>query len=523
MATVTKRKDRDGKGYYFYVQVKYKDPSTGKFKTKGKCYRPTVGMSERVAKRNAVELGIELEKEKENNTLETETLGNTKLSTYMDEWYAKNEQHYSPSMYYKLRGFLNDIAENLGHLRLNELNQRNIQAYFDKIDARKRIIVVANAKPGLRKKVYSHGYTYRMIEKKFSVRMESFTNACKGKNMSIEWAENFCNMVNIPFDELWEKNERTVEYGSSTLHEYKKTLRIVLASAVREGYIEVNYATSEFIKFPKRTSKRIPTMDDKQAMQFYQTLLTYDDIRIKTSLMTFLLSGFRRGEVAGLTWDNISFTDKSIKVEKTVNYIPTLGLYVKEPKTENAKRKIAVPSMLLNQLKEYKIWQDSVRGDFLPEYRDTNFVFTQPNGSLFSPDLFRHWLQKVLDKAGLPKFTLHSLRHSNLTLQIIAGVPIAVVSKRAGHYKPSVTSDYYFEYTQTSDEMAANVLEKLFTTNDEDNAKKPLEGTLAIDSDISIDDYRKAKEEAKRLGFESYDEYLDYLEFMKAKKTHKNI
>ena len=36
MATVTKRKDRDGKGYYFYVQVKYKDPSTGKFKTKGK-------------------------------------------------------------------------------------------------------------------------------------------------------------------------------------------------------------------------------------------------------------------------------------------------------------------------------------------------------------------------------------------------------------------------------------------------------------------------------------------------------
>lgn len=522
MATVIKRNDKNGNGYYFYVQVKYKDPITGKYKTKGKNYRPPEGMSERVAKRNAIEIGIELEKEKETNSLEIESLGSTKLSAYAEDWYVKNEKHYSPSVYYKLRRTLNDINAHLGHLKLNELNQRNIQAYYDEIDKRKRVIVVANAKPDFREKVYSRGYTYSKIEKTFNVRMESFTWACKGKNMSIEWAENLCKMLKIPFDDLWIKTTSVVDYCPATLHEYKKVLRVILANAVREGYIPVNYATGDYIKFPKRSSKRVPTMDDKQALTFYQALLSYDDIRIKTSLMTFLLSGFRRGEVSALRWSNISFEKKTIKVEKTINYIPSLGIYEKEPKTENSKRSIFVPSILINQLQEYKKWQDHARTGFSIEHQNDDLVFTQPDGSMFNPDLFRHWLWKVLDKAGLPRiFTLHSLRHCNLTLQIIAGVPIAVVSKRAGHYKPSVTSDYYFEYTQSSDERAANVLEKLFTGEETIAGEKPVNEQLPVELDVSIEEYRKAKENAQRLGFNDYEEYLDYLEFVEAKKERK--
>lgn len=38
----------------------------------------------------------------------------------------------------------------------------------------------------------------------------------------------------------------------------------------------------------------------------------------------------------------------------------------------------------------------------------------------------------------------------------------------------------------------------------------------------NVDDYRKAKEEMKRLGFDSFDEYLDYLEFNK-KKAERNL
>lgn len=37
----------------------------------------------------------------------------------------------------------------------------------------------------------------------------------------------------------------------------------------------------------------------------------------------------------------------------------------------------------------------------------------------------------------------------------------------------------------------------------------------------SVNEYKKAKEEMKRLGFTSYEEYMDYLEFMLIKSKQK--
>ena len=39
--------------------------------------------------------------------------------------------------------------------------------------------------------------------------------------------------------------------------------------------------------------------------------------------------------------------------------------------------------------------------------------------------------------------TFHGLRHSHITLLLKSGVPVHVVSARAGHAKPSITLDTY--------------------------------------------------------------------------------
>ena len=41
------------------------------------------------------------------------------------------------------------------------------------------------------------------------------------------------------------------------------------------------------------------------------------------------------------------------------------------------------------------------------------------------------------------------------------------------------------------------------------------------DVDNSIAEYKKAKEEMARLGFDDYDEYLDYLEYMERRAARK--
>ena len=64
-------------------------------------------------------------------------------------------------------------------------------------------------------------------------------------------------------------------------------------------------------------------------------------------------------------------------------------------------------------------------------------------------------------QAGLEHHSLHSLRHTNITLQLLAGVPLVTVSARAGHSKVSTTSDIYSHVVQSSDRQAAEMLDEL--------------------------------------------------------------
>lgn len=68
----------------------------------------------------------------------------------------------------------------------------------------------------------------------------------------------------------------------------------------------------------------------------------------------------------------------------------------------------------------------------------------------------------MLFKANLPKVTLHSLRHTNITLQLVAGVDMKTVSARAGHSKVSTTSDFYNYFIKNADVYASEIINKIF-------------------------------------------------------------
>ena len=63
----------------------------------------------------------------------------------------------------------------------------------------------------------------------------------------------------------------------------------------------------------------------------------------------------------------------------------------------------------------------------------------------------------------LPPITIHSLRHTNATLQIAGGVPLTTVAKRLGHANTVTTSKIYAHAIKSADEAAAETLENLLT------------------------------------------------------------
>ena len=92
------------------------------------------------------------------------------------------------------------------------------------------------------------------------------------------------------------------------------------------------------------------------------------------------------------------------------------------------------------------------------------FVFTRHTGEPITPDIAWNWLQAAMKKVGLVSIRVHDLRHTHITDQILAGTPLAAVSKMVGHSSVAFTMDVYGHLTNEMEsraaEAASNIVEQ---------------------------------------------------------------
>ena len=202
-------------------------------------------------------------------------------------------------------------------------------------------------------------------------------------------------------------------------------------------------------------------MNDK-LVEFWYLRDKEENPRWRIAMQIVLYMGLRRGEVAGLEWKDIDFENKTMKIARSVQEVNGFGIITKEPKTETSKRVIYIPERLIGYLLEYKTFWDNRKKYLGDRWSKTDRLFCTDDGDDISPGLFIVWLHKILDRASLPRVTLHSLRHTNITLQLANGVDMKTVSVRAGHSKASTTSDFYSHFLKTPDQHASATIDKIF-------------------------------------------------------------
>lgn len=330
----------------------------------------------------------------------------------------------------------------------------------------------------------------------------ALNNAISGKNVSLIWARIFSELTKIPFKELFDIKEKKTEYSYGTIVKFRKITRSMLAYAKRYRLIQDNYCTVDYIEPLKKPQQKIVCMSDQESKQLLMFLQSYPEIKRKTAILTFILTGFRRGEVAGLEWKDIDFETNQITIRRSITATTGYGVYEKLPKTDQSIRTITAPKALMNQLLQYKLWQDNCKKELGDFYIDQDKVFTSQNGRYINPSVLTGWLNEVLVEAGLPHYSIHSLRHTNIALQIAAGVPLVTVSARAGHARTSTTSDIYAYLLKSSDQEAADQLDNVF------NASQSIVDSSTNDQITSL---MKIQEEMKLHGCKTLEDYMQYL------------
>jgi hypothetical protein len=134
---------------------------------------------------------------------------------------------------------------------------------------------------------------------------------------------------------------------------------------------------------------------------------------------------------------------------------------VSEPKTRAGRRSLALDPATVAALQGHLVIQAAERTLIGRRYVDSGLLFTWPDGRGINPAHFAAWFEQHITAAGLPRITLHGLRHSYATAALKAGVPVKVISERLGHATVAITLAVYSHVIPGMDELAATTVADL--------------------------------------------------------------
>ncbi len=240
----------------------------------------------------------------------------------------------------------------------------------------------------------------------------------------------------------------TVRYHMAVLHK-------ALAHAVKWGLLSHNPA--DRVDLPRKVRPEIHVWDGEQLKLFLvEARHSSPHYRLYLAAVT---TGMRQGELLGLRWQDVDLIAGVASVQQTL-YRLGKTLFIKEPKSNRSRRTVALPPILVKELRYIRDAQTARQRELGGVYKDHCLVFCQLDGKpLHAHNVAQRDFRRVALRAGVPRIRFHDLRHCHATLLLQLGVHPKVVQERLGHSTISMTLDTYSHVVPGLQERAAVDLE----------------------------------------------------------------
>lgn len=396
--------------------------------------------------------------------------GRIKFADFADEWFKHKKNDLRPKTYARYLSMLPRINAAIGHLRIDRIQPQHLLSFYENLseggirqDTKYKCIIDLN------EYIKQNNITKAELSRKTAVPASSVTSIMHGNNVTLDTANKISEALKIPFKDMFTPVNVNKPLSSKTVLHHHRLISSILSTAVEWGALFAN--PCDRTKPPRVEKKEPKYLDEVQAATLLDLLET-ESTEYKTMIRLLLFTGLRRGELLGLEWKDVDFDNFTLQICRTSLYLPDKGIFEDETKNATSNRIIKLSQTAVNDLKAYKLWQKQQRFRVGDQWNETNRIFTTADGKPLHPDTLSRWFSKFIkvhsDK--LPPITIHSLRHTNATLQIAGGVPITTVAKRLGHADTVTTSKIYAHAIKSADEAAAETLENLLTPNKNRNA-----------------------------------------------------
>lgn len=239
-------------------------------------------------------------------------------------------------------------------------------------------------------------------------------------------------------------------YARRTVEIYRSSIRQILKRAVTRGVISLNPVEQVDMHVPGRKEERRRALTAEEQQWIWDT-----PHRAQPVAVIIMLSGLRRGELAALTWNDVDLANRTIMVNKVIEYtsngVPSLRHITK---SAAGMRVVDIPQRLVDYMMQ------------MP--RDNILVVSSASGRIMTPSawskLWKSYMLELNAKYGertakdlqhtskpgpkaldmtIPPVTMHWLRHTFCTLMYLAGVDVVQACAQMGHADVSTTLKIY--------------------------------------------------------------------------------
>lgn len=290
----------------------------------------------------------------------------------------------------------------------------------------------------------------------YMTRKESTVDSYKydyNKHIEPYFKELNINDINISNIVNWKEELFKNEFKVSYLNKLYNTLKSIFDYAIRNYGLTSNPVTIVG-RFKEKKDTIIKDEDKLRYItheQFKEFISVIDDSMWKTFFVVLYYTGMRKSEVLALTWDDIDFEKRIIKVNKTLYTRKNITTSVKN----NKNRTITINKSLKEQL---LIYNAEIKK--FSDYNSNWYVFGCSR--FLPPTTIDRYKNKYFKLTNIKAITIHEFRHSHVSLLINEYVKsgqtdtakfFLMMSDRLGHTIQEMQKTYMHLFDSIQDEI----------------------------------------------------------------------
>lgn len=211
------------------------------------------------------------------------------------------------------------------------------------------------------------------------------------------------------------------------------------------------------MKSPKKIEKKVRFLTLEEQEKF---LKAAEGTSNYYQLALILHKGLRTGEMIGLKWEDIDFRKRTISINRTMEFrFGDQEFRIGEPKSKAGYRTIPMTQTAYEILNAKEKERHAIK---VLDFRYKDFVFINRKGMPTKNSTYDSAIYKIVDKAGIERFSMHTLRHIFATRAIEAGMKPKTLQEILGHANIGVTMNLYVHITEDEKEKEIKKFEQAF-------------------------------------------------------------